>query len=299
MVRQGIIACAALLLWGCAGVGVGRSDLSLDGWDSFEAGRYEEAAADFIVFLAEHPNHPRAEDAMFLIGESYMRVDADSLAKPAFEEYLRRYPQGRYAQLARRRLDAIEKAQAAREELYAREHKKWAVAIAGYKKALEAEPDDAELWVGLGNVYWQKGSVEEALDAYERALELNPSLEADRSFAVRLEEARRSLAARASAAQDPFVIVADSLLYADYFREAVLSGEVLNAGAGVASDVVVEATAYDAQLRPLAVRSAYVGLLRPGQKRAFSVKLGRIPLDRVHEVRADVSYGTAASAGGR
>ncbi|MFM6206269.1 tetratricopeptide repeat protein, partial [Planktothrix sp.] len=48
--------------------------------------------------------------------------------------------------------------------------------IESYQKALEIKPDDAELYLGLGNAWIAKGEVEKAIPAYQSAIRINPGL---------------------------------------------------------------------------------------------------------------------------
>ncbi|MCL2934652.1 MAG: tetratricopeptide repeat protein, partial [Trichodesmium sp. MAG_R03] len=48
--------------------------------------------------------------------------------------------------------------------------------VESYEKALEIKPDDAELYLGLGNAFVAKGEVEKGVTAYQKAIEQNPQL---------------------------------------------------------------------------------------------------------------------------
>lgn len=47
-------------------------------------------------------------------------------------------------------------------------------AIASHEEELRADPDNAETWVHLGNLYYQARKPEKAIEAYEKSLSLNP-----------------------------------------------------------------------------------------------------------------------------
>ena len=48
--------------------------------------------------------------------------------------------------------------------------------VENYHKALEIKPDDAELYLGLGNAWIAKGEVEKAIAVYQSAIRINPGL---------------------------------------------------------------------------------------------------------------------------
>nr|2AVP_A Chain A, synthetic consensus TPR protein [Methanothrix harundinacea 6Ac] len=47
-------------------------------------------------------------------------------------------------------------------------------AIEYYQKALELDPRSAEAWYNLGNAYYKQGDYDEAIEYYQKALELDP-----------------------------------------------------------------------------------------------------------------------------
>ncbi|NES79827.1 MULTISPECIES: tetratricopeptide repeat protein [unclassified Okeania] len=48
--------------------------------------------------------------------------------------------------------------------------------VESYQKALEIKPDDAELYIGLGNAWYDKREYQKAFDAYQKALQIQPNL---------------------------------------------------------------------------------------------------------------------------
>ena len=48
-------------------------------------------------------------------------------------------------------------------------------AIDAYRKAIEIDPGNAQNWFELGNAYFNARSYEEAINAYKKAIELNPA----------------------------------------------------------------------------------------------------------------------------
>ncbi len=55
------------------------------------------AAEEFEVFLQEYPDHPRANQSVFFLGEALLQTGATEEALARFREYLQREPDGPYA----------------------------------------------------------------------------------------------------------------------------------------------------------------------------------------------------------
>ncbi|MCP9296747.1 MAG: tetratricopeptide repeat protein [Planktothrix agardhii LY1] len=53
---------------------------------------------------------------------------------------------------------------------------RWDEAIDAYERSLKVNPDDFMCYVGLGDAWLGKGMVEKAITSYQKAIELNPDL---------------------------------------------------------------------------------------------------------------------------
>ena len=53
-------------------------------------------------------------------------------------------------------------------------------AIAAYEKALDIEPENANVWTDLGVMYRRSGSPDKAVDAFDRAMTIDPTHEISR-----------------------------------------------------------------------------------------------------------------------
>lgn len=56
------------------------------------SGDYDRAAASFKLYLQSFPNHPRAADARFRLGEIYLATEKNADAADAFITHIRSYP---------------------------------------------------------------------------------------------------------------------------------------------------------------------------------------------------------------
>ena len=59
--------------------------------------RWQLAVAEFELFLERHPDHERADAALFLVGESLVQLRQYDKARERFIKFLERAPEHRYA----------------------------------------------------------------------------------------------------------------------------------------------------------------------------------------------------------
>lgn len=125
--------------------------LYLKGLAAFSLGKYREAQVALGDFLAENRGHPLYGNALCLLGLAKVNAGAIQGAAPAFEEYLRLYPEGPWAGMARMALVRVYLASGregdALEHLEALRHRKdpWlAEALWEYAFFLRQEGRDSE-----------------------------------------------------------------------------------------------------------------------------------------------------------
>jgi len=229
------------------------------GYCQFFLKNYRDASQTFQRFLADFPNDPRAAEVEELLGKT--------------KEYQRQE-----RQRSRERVEA-----AVRE-------------IVNLKQATEADPQDAEKQFQLGESYWKMGQFDDALKAYEKAIELNPRYLEHPSIRKRLivsDDA--SLALRPSPVtpkKDGPIRVRNvetkHVKRADFWgvhpteNVYVVSGEVINVGDRTCTNVQVEVTIFDFYENVMDTRMVRIGTMRPGQRRHFVAELNRFagdPLD--------------------
>jgi TolA-binding protein len=66
----------------------------------YAAKRWKFATEEFRAFLDRHPDHPKAEQSMFLLGESLLQLSEYEQAGAAFHRYLDARPDGKFAKAA-------------------------------------------------------------------------------------------------------------------------------------------------------------------------------------------------------
>ena len=63
----------------------------------YSLGRWQLAAQEFEVFLQKYSSHERADNAVFLLGESLVQLQRYADAQPLFQKFLQRAPEHRFA----------------------------------------------------------------------------------------------------------------------------------------------------------------------------------------------------------
>ena len=96
-----------VLLFALAAIAVPNTSRADDANDQYAvaAGHYAEqrwkfAAEEFQAFLEKYPNHPRANQSLFLLGEALLQTGDKAKAAKYFQEYLERDPKGKFARPA-------------------------------------------------------------------------------------------------------------------------------------------------------------------------------------------------------
>jgi tetratricopeptide (TPR) repeat protein len=127
---------------------------------------------------------PDLEDAQLSLAYAYiLKDDVQSSIKP-FREVLRINPNNSYAKdalalLTSKSAPAWRSDNAEAMKYFSEAEKfystgKYQEAIAGYGKAIEADPKFAKAWVYMGDAYLGIGNSEKGIECYRKAIELNP-----------------------------------------------------------------------------------------------------------------------------
>ncbi len=74
----------------------GMAPLSLyhEAYRKYAAGKFKEAARDFLEFVKQYPTHPYANNALYWTGESYYSLGDYNKAALYFNEVVEKYPKG-------------------------------------------------------------------------------------------------------------------------------------------------------------------------------------------------------------
>jgi tetratricopeptide (TPR) repeat protein len=159
----------------------------------YELGEYPKAIAAFERAGEVDPRH---QPSQLNLGTLYVRAEQPEKAAAAYRRVIEIAPEGATAQRAREALAALSEGKTALErisanlELVAREPGNRAAwvqlgndyydteqpekAIEAYGRALALDPRDADVLNDLGNMHDRVGAIEKALAAYEQAQRVDP-----------------------------------------------------------------------------------------------------------------------------
>lgn len=126
----------------------------------FQRGHYHSAADAYATFLDMAPDDPRAEAAMFRLGESHYALQQYAEALQAYRTVIHRWPDGAKTDAARLRVGQCALARGEREE-----------AIREITTLLERPLDNAvraAALYALGQAYYEDGKAAQATEAFTR-----------------------------------------------------------------------------------------------------------------------------------
>lgn len=292
-------ACVLLGFWavaGCASSGSGPGERKarpfLDPYpaqkDLAEArrlmqdGRHHEVPPRLGRLIAQYPNTTTATEAYYLLGVAYFELNGYRNALDAFQEYLKRAPDGPHAQESR---DKIAQLAALSEERYSTPDTLDAE-IAAIESELRKGVESPELLLALGDRLWRRGRYEDAGKAYMRLIRVAPEFARSETLYARVEiqedgsyvvltpdEIRRREIER-----NPLGIInvhgfrTGRDLFTREFRDYVVSGQAVNRGGRILENVEILGTVYGFGGVVLDTRTVRVGRLRPGETRPFSMR---------------------------
>jgi len=282
---RGLLALISVSLIMCGCVATGRySGRFAEGKQYYENGKYFEAAVSFYNALKEDPEGKFAEDALFLLAESYRRMGADNEAAAVYQTYLTKYPDGKYAIDARKYLVSIQEMAMAERNQLEQAQKIYAEMERKLKQDIEEDPKNPAPYLRLGDFYWRNGDIEAAYEYYTKAIQLNPELLKDRILKQRSQELKAELDKMRHDEVLSKLRVRNQHLYSLTINWLVATGEIWNEGDFIARRVMLDVVLYDFGGNVLDSKRVYVGDLYPGEKRAYSVRfkyLDRLQVDRV------------------
>jgi tetratricopeptide (TPR) repeat protein len=134
-------------------------------WEDFLAkypsGRYSDLARDRLAKLSPSPQKPDSDtDAR----DEYQSAERAGTRR-AWEDFLAKYPSGRYSELARDRLARLGKPDTRPDD----------PAIRELDRKLQLNPDDATAYYRRGQLFAQFGDFQRAIEDFDQTLRLSPN----------------------------------------------------------------------------------------------------------------------------
>lgn len=250
-----------------------------------DAGDYSVAIPRLLHIQSKYPEAEAAIEAKYLLGVTYMQLGGLRDAQENFAAYLTVAPEGKYALASRQYLLGIKDEV---DEKYLTVEKVKDLLASAETKAAQA-PNDLALQLELADLYWQDAQFHRAGEVYRVILNRYPSLEADMKIRTRMEKTGAGDYAVLTPAEvsnrnadaNPILITNTSSFRSGRFdtfpvttrqRYYNVTGQVVNRGSQAVSGVQIHVTIYGFGSLVYDTQQVSIGHMRPGDKRAFSVR---------------------------
>lgn len=247
-----------------------------------EVGDYNVVIPRLLHLISKYPESRAANEARYLLGVAYYKINGYRDAIDMFNEYLRMAPKGKYAdksaEYVAKLMEEYKQKFPTAEELDA--------GIEAARKKLEADPKSLAAQLELADLMWKRGDYSRAGRLYWTIVQGHPEYAQDATVKSRIEllpggeytvltpveVQRRQIAAQ------PVVVVNVNAFHsgADLFTRQpkyyVVTGQVVNRGDSVLYGVQVIVTIFGFGNVVYDTNTVTIGRMNPEEIRAFSVR---------------------------
>jgi len=123
----------------------------------------------YTIILRDYPNYPALDEVLYYLAYEYEQANDYKMARSVYYELINKRPDSKY----------IPNAYLAFGELFFNEAQgdpsKWELAAKAYSEVIKYPPPNNKVygyaWYKLAFVYWNKGELEKALNAFKRTIE--------------------------------------------------------------------------------------------------------------------------------
>lgn len=249
------------------------------------SGENAQAIPRLVQLASEYRDTAAGVEAWYHLGLAYHGIGGYISALEYFQQYLELSPEGAHAGSAREYLRAISEGHwGARPD-----QPKDTPRIREANARLEAEPGNLAHQLDLADALWEATRYRDSGRVYEALLAEWPRLESDMTIRSRIERqpdgsylvlTPEEVSRRIAEAQPLLIINTASFTSGRATRESRtaqdiyynVSGEALNRGGETLKGVRVFVTIYGFGSKVLDAQSVFIGNLRPGERRPFSVR---------------------------
>ncbi len=263
-----------------------------------EAGNPYSAIPRLRQIIAKYPDSKVGVEARFVLGHTYYEVNSLAEAYDSLTAYIDRVGEWQHAAEAREILARLEK----------RERHPAPGAVDSRIQSLRAEiekgDESAETRMALADLLWRQKRYEESARAYVDAIRRSPNLAGDEVLARRVEfgadggytALTPSELIRRDRENDPLRIFNVTAFPAERdrrtlaYRRYVVAGQATNRSSAPLRNVEVHATLYGFGNAVYDTRTQRIGTLKPGQIRAFSLRLANF--DDLNRIERHECVGT-------
>ncbi|MFH1743048.1 MAG: tetratricopeptide repeat protein [bacterium] len=274
-----------------------RDPLISEAESHFSRGEYRLAQLKYSAYLySPEPSKPDEALALFRLGHCQYILGHHRDAEQTLSRYVRTFPDDKHRPEAEEWLVEIRTYIQKEERLREQRIHATADEIATLKETTRLDPRNAEKHFELGEAFWKMGQIPEALEAYNKAVRLDPRYRQHPTIQKRAIvhedgslELRESLITPKTAG--PIRIrniqtkrVERSDFWGIHPTEYgyVVSGEAVHVGDKTCTNVQIEVTIYDFYEKVMDAKIVNIGTMKPGQRRHFVTNLNRFagdPLD--------------------
>jgi len=254
-----------------------------------------------LQIMAKYPDTQAAIDSDYFLAYTYRSIKSYREAIDLYNEYLRRAPDGEFAQESHKALAILV-------EEYERNF--WTAErlneqIAELNAQLETEPANIAWQLDLAGLLWKRGDYEQAGRVYSAIIETHPAYYEDATIRGRIEKTPSgdylvitpSEVQRRAIERQPLAVINTSAFKSGedlITRTAlyyVVTGMVVNRSDSVLYGAQVLVTIYGFGNVVYDTNTVGLGRLNPGEMRAFSVRFFNFPsIHNIHRYETVASF---------
>ncbi len=271
----------------------------------FELEEYRAALTQYSGYLySPFTNKEELPYVRYKVGFCHYLLGQYDDAYLTFKTLLDNYPQYQYASEARELMQKCENKIKERNQQFAQEQNSLIRKIQQFEKFVKESPDNPNYHFQLGNLFWDAGYYQKAIDEYAKAATLDPTFLEEGTLRQRVRITERG----EFVLRDPILdydkqepvrvtrldkeIVRRRNSFLGDFEAIRVSGTVENEGLQDVSYVYLEVTIYDFYDSVQGTQVVQIGRLNAGGDRKFSVMFNQfsgMAID-IRKVTAKVFY---------
>lgn len=257
-------------------------DLQLDQADRyFERGNYQRAQLLYSGYVySSFSNQKRNDYALYQLGLCHYLMGEYRDSFLTLNEVVTKYPNFVDVSKAKQVIAKCQERLQDEKEAITERAQNVQQDLAKYQKFAEENPTNAEYQFKLGDLYWQSGQLQKAVNAYQKAAELDPDYLRSNEIRQRVritQDGKYVLRNPILDLQQDQVMRVDARLDRVYkdnwlgeYQAVRVSGFVNNEGLRDAANVQVEVSIFDFYDTIQGTKTIHLGLVPAGGRRAFS-----------------------------
>ena len=266
-----------------------------------QAGEFSLVIPRLQQIISKYPGDSASVEARYYLGKSYYSVGAFNDALRYLNQYIDLAPEGEFAPSGR---EIVAQLTNTAQERTPTELESQATTL---QKKIDDNPENMAIRLELANLYWEQGQYDNAGGVYEELLQRWPLLADDLVVKRRVERNENGQITiltpleveRRHRESNPLLIYNVSAFKSGRFegwpstahqRYYNVTGQATNQSEHLLQDVKIITTIYGVGHMVYDTKTVTLGVLRPGEVRAFSVQFSQF--DNIHNVTRHECLGT-------